>query len=136
MDRLTKKQRSENMSRIKGKNTGLEKVFRTSINTAGIKGYKLHANVPGKPDLYFPKQKVAVFIDGCFWHGCLQCYSLPSTNRSFWKKKIEGNKLRDKTVHSLLNRQGIKVVRFWGHDLKKHTGHCLEKLEKIIECQK
>ena len=132
MDRLTQKQRSKNMSRIKGKNTGLEKMFRKYIISWGIKGYKLHAQLTGKPDLYFPKPRLAIFIDGCFWHGCPRCGSLPATNRSFWKNKIETNKLRDKTVRAVLRKSGIKVVRFWGHEITRNPDRCLEKLTSIF----
>lgn len=128
MDRLTQKQRSENMSRIKGKNTGLEKTFKKIVRSSGIKGFRSHANVAGKPDIYFPKAKIAVFIDGCFWHGCPRCGSLPATNRNFWKKKIERNISRDKTVRTELRKSGIKVVRFWGHEINRNPGRCSEKL--------
>lgn len=133
MDRLTKKQRSECMSHIRGKNTGLEKIFRKSVRSLGIKGYRLYAKVPGRPDLYFPKQRLSVFIDGCFWHGCPRCDSFPVTNLRFWKEKIERNRMRDKTVGMELRKAHIRILRFWGHEIKKNSERCAKKLFRLLQ---
>ncbi len=133
MDRLTKKQRSECMSHVRGKNTGLEKIFRKSLRSLGIKEYRLHAKVPGRPDLYFPKQRLAVFIDGCFWHGCPRCASLPVTNVRFWREKIERNRMRDKAVGIELRKAHIRTLRFWGHEIKKNSLRCTEKLCSLLQ---
>lgn len=132
MDRLTKKQRSECMSRIGGKNTALERIFKKHIRAFGIKGYRSYAKIPGQPDLYFPDYKVAVFVDGCFWHGCPRCASFPATNKKFWKKKIDGNKNRDKAVNKELRKNGIRVIRFWGHEIKKNPGKFVKGLEDFM----
>ena len=120
------------MSRIKGKDTGLEKLFRKSVAELKIKGYRLNARVTGKPDLYFPKDKVAVFVDGCFWHGCPRCYTPPATNRKFWADKIRSNMNRDKAVNTGLHKDGIRVIRFWGHAVKKNPTRCAERLQKLL----
>jgi DNA mismatch endonuclease, patch repair protein len=124
------------MSQIKGKNTGLEKIFRASVSGLHIRGYRLNAKITGKPDLYFSKSKVAVFIDGCFWHGCPRCYARPATNKKYWSDKIKKNMKRDKTVTSELRENGIKVVRFWGHEINENSDRCAKKLQKIIASQK
>jgi DNA mismatch endonuclease (patch repair protein) len=132
MDKLTKRQRSECMARIKGKDTGLEKKFRKSVAALKIRGYRLNTKIPGKPDLYFPAHGVAVFIDGCFWHGCPRCYSRPTTNRKFWADKIKMNLKRDVTVNAELHKVGIRTIRFWGHEINKNSDRCAEKLQDFI----
>ena len=114
MDILTKKQRSYCMSRVKGKNTKIETTFRHYVWAKGIKGYRVYnSKIFGKPDLYFSKKKIAVFIDGCFWHKCAKCDSVPKNNHAFWVKKLNGNRERDKTVTKKLSKNGVKVIRFW-----------------------
>ena len=132
MDKLTKKQRSECMSHIKGKNTGLEKIFRKSVSGLGIRGYRLNAKAPGRPDMYFSKRRIAVFIDGCFWHGCPRCASFPATNIKFWKDKIKNNQKRDRAVSKELHNNDFWVIRFWGHDIKNNPDRCAEKLLSLL----
>jgi DNA mismatch endonuclease (patch repair protein) len=72
----------------------------------------------GKPDFVFPKQKVVLFVDGCFWHGCPKHSNLPKNNRNFWVKKLDGNKIRDRLVTRELRKMGWKVVRVWEHELR------------------
>ena len=80
----------------------------------------------------FPKQKVAVFVDGCFWHGCPKCYTRPKTNRPFWDRKLEDNMARDKRVNRQLRRQGWKVIRIWQHALKKSPKACLDRIHRAL----
>ena len=77
---------------------------------AGLRGYRKHWPITGKPDFAWPGRKVALFVDGCFWHGC-RCKTIPLTNREFWRAKIEGNKRRDRRVSRALRRDGWTVVR-------------------------
>src|SRR5438046_1251963 len=96
--------RSRTMAAIRGKNTrSTERALRSALMRAGIKGWRLHANdVKGRPDIYFPKQNLAIFVDGCFWHGCPRCGHIPKTRQSFWQAKILRTKARDRaTVQSL-----------------------------------
>jgi DNA mismatch endonuclease (patch repair protein) len=119
-DRLTKKGRSWLMSRIRGKgNENTEVRLARLMRAAGIHGWRRHLPIPGRPDFSFRKQKVAVFVDGCFWHGCPRCFRLPKQNRAFWKAKIEGNRKRDRSVNGRLRRLGWKVVRIKECQLKK-----------------
>lgn len=128
-DVLTKEQRSYNMFRIRSRDTQPEFVLRKAVSGAGFRGYRLHYKLTGKPDIVFPGRKIAIFIDGCFWHKCPGCFTQPQTNKSFWTEKIGSNVKRDKIVNTELRKKGWKVLRIWEHDLKN------EKLikRKIID---
>jgi len=112
--------RSKTMAAIRGKNNRTtELCFRMALVRAGIKGWETNVeDLPGKPDFFFQKKRLAVFIDGCFWHGCPKCGHYPKTRSSFWKTKILRNKERDKKNRQKLRRKGIKVVRIWEHSLR------------------
>lgn len=131
-DVLTKEQRSYCMSRIRGSNTQAEVRFRRYLWKKGIKGYRIRSRVLGKPDLYFSKQKIAVFIDGCFWHKCPRCYKKPKSNVKFWNKKIEQNRKRDLMVNGMLKKKRIKAIRFWEHQLKDNMDKCFKKLQSVL----
>ena len=131
-DVLTKKQRSFCMSRIRGKNTQLEIVFGACMRKTGLKGFRKGHGLEGKPDYVFQQKKVAIFLDGCFWHGCPICYREPKTNIKFWKTKIISNKIRDITVNGLLRNRGWRVKRFWGHRIKKDPVKCAEILKDFM----
>lgn len=120
---LTTASRSRNMSAIRSRYNktteyALVKIFRK----VGIIGWRRHPkSVYGKPDFIFSTQKIAVFVDGCFWHGCRKIKKLPKRNSGFWKKKILSNIVRDKAVNRKLRQEGWKVIRIWEHDLKKES---------------
>lgn len=117
-------QTSKTMSAIGGKNNKTtEGRFRMALVSAGIAGWVLHSeDVLGKPDIYFPVEQVAVFIDGCFWHGCPSCGHIPKTNRPFWKAKIARNQQRDQSTTRQLRSKGISVIRIWEHEMKEDQG--------------
>lgn len=122
-DIWSKKKRSEVMSRIRGMgNERTELRLARLMRAEGIRGWRRHLPIPGRPDFSFRRQKVAVFVDGCFWHGCPRCFRLPKQNRAFWKEKIEGNRKRDRSVNGRLRRLGWKVVRIRECQLKKTKG--------------
>lgn len=129
-DVLTREQRSYNMSRISGRDTKPEILLRTFLSSKGIKGYRTKSKLEGRPDLVFTKQKIAIFVDGCFWHKCSRCYIKPKTNSKFWSDKINSNVERDKKVNRRLRKEGWKVIRFWEHELKKGSIHRYHK--KIV----
>jgi len=133
VDNHTTKQRSYNMSRVRNKNTRPELLIRKSLSNNGIKGYRINAKLPGKPDIVFTKKKIAIFIDGCFWHKCPKCYKLPKTNIEFWKKKINGNLIRDKKINIILSQLGFKVIRVRTHEIKKDINRCMSKIFKLLE---
>lgn len=130
-DVLTKAQRSYCMSRIKGQNTQPEINLRKALWKTGLR-YCLHGKLPGRPDFFFSKQKVAIFVDGCFWHGCPKHGQRPSTNREFWEKKIQRNIYRDKRTASLLETSGWTVLRFWEHQVKNHLDNCIEIVRETL----
>ena len=79
------------------------------------------AGVPGRPDVYFPTAKLAIFVHGCFWHCCPTCYRAPTTNAGFWRKKALENQKRDQSVVSALVKRGDHVLVFWEHELTDAT---------------
>lgn len=132
-DIWTKKKRSEVMSLIRGKgNKETENALLALLRQNKITGWRRHLPLPGKPDFAFQKQKVAVFVDGCFWHGCPKCYTRPKTNSAFWDRKRETNMARDRRVNRQLRRQGWKVIRIWQHFLKKSPAACLNRIRTKI----
>lgn len=119
-DWLSQEQRSRNMASIRSKgNATTERTFLTLLREAGISGWRRHADLPGKPDFSFAKHRLAVFVDGCFWHGCPRCYRAPEDNRSYWRNKVRSNRLRDRRNARKLRTRGWSVVRFWEHALRK-----------------
>lgn len=131
-DNLTPKQRKLCMSRIKGKNTKPELKLRKALWKKGLR-YRLNYNLPGKPDLVFVKAKIAIFVDGCFWHGCPLHGSIPKSNHEFWTKKIKKNIERDKEVTKTLQQSGWTVLRFWTHDLKENFDSVITKVKDTIQ---
>jgi DNA mismatch endonuclease (patch repair protein) len=130
------KARSKAMAAVKGKhNRTTEIQFRMALVRAGITGWLTHTNLPGKPDVYFPKAKIAVFLDGCFWHGCGRCGHVPKTNSLFWATKFERNQDKDRRNSRLLRKQGISVIRAWEHALKKpdQLQRILSRIQAIVD---
>jgi DNA mismatch endonuclease (patch repair protein) len=119
MDRLDKETRSRIMRAIRSKgNRSTELRFRMLLVRAGIHGWKMHPQlVVGNPDVAFPLLRMAVFVDGCFWHGCPKCYRGPSSNRRYWGAKIGRTRARDKRLRTRLRRSGWRILRVWEHDL-------------------
>lgn len=107
------------MSRIRGKNTSPEMKLRKMLWESGIRGYRVHYKLPGKPDIVFTRKKVVVFVDGCFWHKCPVCFRPPETNAEFWNEKLQKNVERDLKVTKELEDLGWTVLRFWEHEVKK-----------------
>lgn len=94
-DIFTKEKRSEIMSRIRGKNTGIELLFRKALWQVGLRGWHVHWG-KHRMDVAFTRKRIAVFIDGCFWHGCPEHYREPKTDKGYWIPKIRANKERDR----------------------------------------
>lgn len=131
MDIKLPEDRSKNMAAIKSRNTKPEMLLRKALFHLGLR-YLVRSKLTGKPDIVFTRQKVAVFVDGCFWHGCPKCYKEPEQNRDFWRKKIESNRLRDNYVNNVLTQEGWKVVRVWEHDIKKDLNTVVQKILKCV----
>jgi DNA mismatch endonuclease (patch repair protein) len=133
-DFLSKKQRSALMSSIKGKGNkdtelALIKLFREHRLT----GWRRNQKIFGKPDFLFRCNRLAVFVDGCFWHGCHRCYRRPRSNRKFWDAKIARNRKRDREVSRELRRIGWRVVRVWEHALAKRGNACVKRIQAALK---
>jgi len=126
--------RSRTMSAIRGKgNKTTELIIRMALVRAGVSGWEMHPpDIKGKPDFYFRTKRVAVFVDGCFWHGCERCGHTPRTRSEFWKAKFERNQARDLATGTVLKNMRIDVLRIWEHRLKTSEGKA-EVVEEIIE---
>jgi DNA mismatch endonuclease (patch repair protein) len=134
-DHLTPARRSWNMSRIRGMNTGPERVVRRCAYRRGLR-YRIHVmTLAGRPDMVFTRERVAVFIDGDFWHGWH--FSKWSKRLStFWKAKIEGNRKRDRRNFARLRRAGWHVVRLWEHQVRKNAEGCVDRIEEHLKSAK
>ena len=134
MDVLTRQQRSRNMSAIRSRgNRTTEKAVRFCLVRAGIRGWELHSSaLPGRPDFVFHKERLAVFIDGCYWHGCPKCYRAPTTNKSYWSQKLIRNVTRDRAITRILRKGGWRVVRFWEHQSKKSASSVVRKIRELL----
>jgi len=105
-DIFSKKARSLLMAEVKGRyNKSTEIKLARMLRVARITGWRRHLNLPGKPDFTFPKERVCVFVDGCFWHGCPKHYKAPKGNADFWRKKLLNNRRRDAEVRKELTRK-------------------------------
>jgi DNA mismatch endonuclease (patch repair protein) len=123
MDVFSRRKRSEVMSRIRGRgNQSTERAMVTLLRAHRITGWRRHlSGIFGRPDFYFPKHRIALFIDGCFFHACKRCFQMPRLNRSFWAEKIGRNRRRDRLVTRRLKATGIRVLRVWEHDVERGT---------------
>ena len=121
MDIYSKQKRSQIMSKISGKNTKPEIIIRKIAHNLGYR-FRLHKkDLPGTPDLAFPKYKKVIFVNGCFWHGHSKCSrsKLPTTRKKFWKEKIAGNKKRDKASKIKLKNLGWDYLVIWQCEIQK-----------------
>ncbi len=127
--------RSENMRRIKSKDTTIEIILRKEVWKRGLR-YRKHAkDVCGKPDIVFKGKKLAVFADSEFWHGkqLLEGKYIPKTNTDFWVNKITRNIERDKEVNEKLESEGWTVLRFWETDIRKNVSECADIVEETLK---
>jgi len=118
-DNLKSDDRKRTMQAVKSKGTKLEKRLFAMLAGMGISGWKKNVkNITGKPDVAFPNQKIVIFVDGCFWHGCPHCRrKLPETNHEYWEKKINRNVELAESYNEQLSRVGWTVIRIWEHEI-------------------
>lgn len=119
-DRLSVAARSENMRRIRSKNTSPEVAVRQYLHSRGLR-FRLHGNLPGRPDIVFPKKRVCVFVHGCFWHGCSRCIDgtrAVKSNSQYWRDKVQNNAARDERNAETLRASGWHVIEIWGCQIR------------------
>jgi DNA mismatch endonuclease Vsr len=129
----TSEARSRIMSAIRSKsNKTTEVALARVLRNAGLTGWRRHLSLPGTPDFAFPKERIAIFVDGCFWHGCSRCYRAPKSNPEFWASKVAGNRARDARVARKLRRAGWSVCRIWEHSLIKSPDVAARKIARML----
>jgi DNA (cytosine-5)-methyltransferase 1 len=126
-------QRARIMRSVHSKNTTPELIVKKAFRKAGIKGFRRNMRtLSGNPDFVFPTERLILFVDGCFWHGCETCYREPKSNQEYWKLKVERNRKRDKTVVQALTAQGWRVLRIWEHEVANLGGDVIKKVTDLL----
>lgn len=131
-DVLTPEQRKFCMSRIRSRDTKPEMTIRKGLWSLGYR-YRVSTRLPGRPDIVFPRERLAVFIDGCFWHRCPRHYQAPATNPQFWERKIDRNVERDRMVDLQLASLGWRVKRIWEHEVREDPLRVIEDLILLLK---
>lgn len=118
VDVFNQSKRSDVMSRIRSSgNRETELALIAVFRRSQVTGWRRHQVIEGRPDFVFKAAKVAVFADGCFWHGCPRCFRPPKSNQEYWGAKIARNRKRDRTVNRNLRKNGWTVIRIWHHTI-------------------
>ena len=128
VDNLSPEKRKKVMSSIRSKDTRPELLLWEKVDHRSL---RRHPKIPGNPDIGNKSRKIAVFVDGCFWHGCPACYKAPATRPEYWEKKLLRNTNHDSLVTSSLGYKGYAVMRFWEHEVIKDGVRCAEKVMEV-----
>jgi DNA mismatch endonuclease, patch repair protein len=135
-DFLSKETRGRVMARIRSKDTRPELALRRALWARGLRGWRCHVkDVPGRPDLAFTRARVAVFVDGCFWHGHPDFFT-PGKSGAYWDSKIERTKERDRLANETLQSQGWSVLRFWDFEVEAQLADCVERVEHEVRSRR
>jgi DNA mismatch endonuclease (patch repair protein) len=133
-DIFSKAKRSEVMALIRGRgNRATELALMRIFRAQGVTGWRRRQAVFGRPDFVFRRARVAVFVDGCFWHACPKHLRMPKSRRAYWRRKLDGNKARDQKVNRVLKKLGWRVVRIWEHALARPSAACLRGLRRALK---
>lgn len=126
---------SKTMSSIKAKNTKPEIIIRKELVRSNLIGYRIHnKKIPGRPDISYSNKRLAIFINGCFWHRCPRCKPpFPKTHKFFWFKKFYKNIKRDKMKRKQLNNLGWSVITLWECEINENTKKCVEVIKTYLE---
>lgn len=136
-DTFNKLKRSQIMAAVRSKrNRATELKLIEIFRRHNITGWRRERPMLGKPDFVFPRSKLVVFVDGCFWHGCRKHLRVPSNNRTYWLKKIESNVIRDKATVRKLQTAGWRVLRVWEHELRASLKTALRITKALKETSK
>jgi DNA mismatch endonuclease (patch repair protein) len=124
------------MARIRSRDTKPELLLRRALWAEGIRGWRVHErSLPGKPDLAFTRWRIAVFVDGCFWHGHPEFFT-PGKSGAYWDAKIARTQERDRLANEALEVAGWRVLRFWDFEVEEHLSGCVERVEAALEERK
>ena len=132
-DTFTKEKRSEVMSKIRSKETQIEQIVFKYLRKQRVYFQKHYKKAPGSPDIALPRKKIAIFIDGDFWHGWQFSKKKGKLPKKYWLAKIESNIQRDKRNHAKLRREGWRTLRVWEHQLKNQQEKYLKKILEFIQ---
>lgn len=134
VDHFSKSQRSALMARIRGRgNVATELALVSLLRRNRIVGWRRHIKAFGNPDFVFRSERVAIFVDGCFWHGCQKHGRIPTSNRKFWSLKLERNTTRDRAVNRELRIRGWQVLRIWQHELMRgREAQCVRRIRHAL----
>lgn len=136
MDVFSPEKRSKLMSKIRGHNTGPELQLRRALWKEGLR-YRIQYKIGRfKPDLVFVHARLAIFVDGCFWHQCPLHGVIPEANRKFWEEKLQKNVSRDLETTRSLTESGWAVIRFWEHDIESSLGKCISSISEALALSK
>lgn len=131
-DNMTPGQRSYTMSRIRSKNTKAEVLLRSLLHRQGLR-FRIHAKwLPGTPDIVFTRRRIAVFVDGDFWHG-YRFDEWKDKLKPYWSEKITRNRLRDEAHTTALRELGWSVVRIWEHEMKQDPNSCVARITRQVQ---
>ena len=122
------------MRRVRSRDTSCEFLLRSALHRRGLR-YSLRRKLPGSPDIVFGPAKVAVFVDGCFWHGCPEHCRRPSSNTTYWHVKIDRNMARDARVSGELKALGWGIVRLWEHEVRRSPARCAARVERVVRAR-
>ena len=134
-DRVSKEVRSRMMSGIRQSHTGPELRLRLALRKNKVGGWRsCPRHILGKPDLVFSKSKLAIFVDGCFWHGCSKCCKTSKSNLTYWRTKVQRNQARDRRIDRELRKRGWTVVHIWEHSLRKSVdiARCVKRINSAL----
>jgi len=134
VDVFSKEKRSSIMSRVRARaNVATELAMVSLLRQYGITGWRRHVRLFGNPDFVFARERLVLFVDGCFWHGCPLHGSVPVSNRTFWDAKLARNRARDREVNRTLRTRGWRILRVWQHDLRNNAqSGCAKRLARAL----
>jgi DNA mismatch endonuclease (patch repair protein) len=121
------------MAAVPSERTSLEQRLASAMWAVGVRGWRRRTRVEAsRPDFVFTRQRVAVFADGCFWHGCPHCARRPTANADYWHRKLDRNLERDSEQSKRLKAAGWTVVRFWGHEIQRDPSGCAQRVAMAL----
>jgi len=128
--------KSEQMARVRSRDTAAEILLRRALWRAGMRYRVTAKKLPGTPDVTFGRSRTAVFVDGCFWHGCPVHYTEPKANRTFWQGKLQRNRERDLKVDVQLAEMGWLALRLWEHEVFEDVSGAVARILRIVEARR